>query len=71
MLVIEYDRVFCEISRYAPEQVDTDERMAEKFYAGLRHEIRMALASHVGLTYLESLSRALNIEAAMPNERNT
>ncbi|XP_047979050.1 uncharacterized protein LOC125220967 [Salvia hispanica] len=71
MSVTEYDRVFCEMSRYAPEQVDTDERMAEKFCAGLRHEIRMALASHGGLTYLESLSRALDIEAAMPTERST
>lgn len=71
MSVTEYDRVFCEMSRYAPEQMDTNEKMAEKFCAGLRHEIRMTLASHGGLSYLESLSRALDIEAAMPNLRNT
>ncbi|XP_057787138.1 uncharacterized protein LOC131004466 [Salvia miltiorrhiza] len=43
--------------------------MAKKFCAGPRHEIRMALASHGGLSYTESLSRALDIEAAMPGER--
>ncbi|XP_057768171.1 uncharacterized protein LOC130988364 [Salvia miltiorrhiza] len=69
MSVTQYDRMFCDMSRYAPEQVDTDEKMAEKFCAGLRHEIRMALASHGGLSYTESLSRALDIEAAMPGER--
>ncbi|XP_057791102.1 uncharacterized protein LOC131008226 [Salvia miltiorrhiza] len=61
--------MFCDMSRYAPDQVDTDEKMAEKFCAGLRHENRMTLASHGGLSYTESLSRALDIEAAIPGER--
>ena len=69
MSATEYDRVFCEMSRYVPDQVDTEEKMAEKFRTGLRYEIRMALASHRGLTYPESLSRALDIEAAMPSEK--
>ncbi|XP_042009120.1 uncharacterized protein LOC121757678 [Salvia splendens] len=71
MTVTEYDRLFCDMSRYAPELVDTDEKMAEKFCTGLRSEIRMALASHGGLSYVESLGRALDIEAAMPKERPT
>ena len=71
MSVTEYDRMFCDMSRYAPGQVDTDDKIAEKFCAGLRHEIRMALASHGGLSYSESLSRALDIEAAMPREKST
>ncbi|XP_042031162.1 wall-associated receptor kinase-like 20 [Salvia splendens] len=44
MTVTEYDRALCDMSRYAPEQVNTDEKMSEKFCASLRHEIRMALA---------------------------
>ncbi|XP_042005951.1 uncharacterized protein LOC121754701 [Salvia splendens] len=71
MSVTEYDRLFCDMSRYAPGLVDTDEKMAEKFCTGLRSEIRMALASHGGLSYVESLGRALDIEAAMPKERPT
>lgn len=65
----EYDRVFCDMSHFAPDQVDTDEKMAEKFCTRLRHEIRMALASHGWLSYAESLSRALDIEAAIPGDR--
>ncbi|XP_042045523.1 uncharacterized protein LOC121791735 [Salvia splendens] len=43
--------------------------MAEKFCTGLRHEIRMTLASHGGLSYTEALGRALDIEATMPGEK--
>ncbi|XP_042009140.1 uncharacterized protein LOC121757703 [Salvia splendens] len=71
MSVTDYDRMFCEMARYAPDQVDTDAKMAEKFCTGLRHEIRMTLASHGGLSYTEALGRALDIEAAMPGEKTT
>ncbi|XP_042012067.1 uncharacterized protein LOC121760474 [Salvia splendens] len=53
MTVTEYDRALCDMSRYAPEQVNTDEKMAEKFCDGLRHEIRMALACRGRLSYAE------------------
>ncbi|XP_042012104.1 uncharacterized protein LOC121760512 [Salvia splendens] len=69
MSVIDYERIFTDMSRYAPDQVNTEEKMAEKFCGGLRHEIRMALASHGGLSYSESLQRALAIESAMPVEK--
>ncbi|XP_042012315.1 uncharacterized protein LOC121760756 [Salvia splendens] len=69
MSVTDYDRMLCEMARYAPDQVDTDAKMAEKFCTGLRHEIRMTLASHGGLSYTEALGRALDIEAAMPGEK--
>ncbi|XP_057811844.1 uncharacterized protein LOC131026086 [Salvia miltiorrhiza] len=45
--------------------------MAEKFRSGLRHEIKMALAGHGNLTHSEALSRALDVEAAMPEDRPT
>ncbi|XP_042051465.1 uncharacterized protein LOC121796743, partial [Salvia splendens] len=56
-------------AEYAPEQVNTDEKMVEKFCAGLRHEIRKAFACHGRLSYAESLSRALDVEEAMPREK--
>ncbi|XP_042059745.1 uncharacterized protein LOC121804321 [Salvia splendens] len=69
MSVTEYDRTFFDLSRYGVDQVDTDEKMSEKFCAGLRHEIRVALASRGGLPYSEALKLALDIEAALPKER--
>lgn len=31
MTVTQYDRIFCDMSRYMLKQVDTEEEMAEKF----------------------------------------
>ncbi|XP_041995672.1 uncharacterized protein LOC121745784 [Salvia splendens] len=36
MTVTEYDRALCDMSRYATEQVNTDEKMSEKFCAEKR-----------------------------------
>ncbi|XP_057791109.1 uncharacterized protein LOC131008233 [Salvia miltiorrhiza] len=47
--VTEYDRAFNQLSRYAPLLVDTDEKRAEKFRNGLRHEISISLASQGAL----------------------
>ncbi|XP_041998813.1 uncharacterized protein LOC121748463 [Salvia splendens] len=69
MSVTEYDRTLCDMTRYAPKQVDTDEKLADKFREGLRHEIKMALASRGRLTYAEELALALDVEATMPKER--
>ncbi|XP_057800368.1 uncharacterized protein LOC131015894 isoform X2 [Salvia miltiorrhiza] len=66
--VTEYDRLFVQLSRYAPHLVDTEEKRSEKFRRGLRHEIGMPLASQGILTYAQSLSRARDIEAMMPEE---
>lgn len=69
MTVTEYDRALNKMTRYAPEQVHTDKKLADKFHEGLRHEIRMPLASRGRLPYAEPLDLALDIEAAMPKER--
>ena len=71
MSVTEYDRALCDMTQYAPEQVDTDEKLADKFREGLRHEIKMALAVCGKLTYAEALTLALDVEAAMPKEKVT
>ncbi|XP_047949092.1 uncharacterized protein LOC125194920 [Salvia hispanica] len=68
--VTEYDRALCDMTRYAPEQMDTDEKLADKFREGLRYEIRMALAVRGTLTYAEELALALDVVAAMPKERS-
>ncbi|XP_047942618.1 uncharacterized protein LOC125189380 [Salvia hispanica] len=68
--VTEYDRALCDMTRYAPEQTDTDEKLADKFREGLRPEIRMTLAVSGKLTYAEALALALDVEAAMPKERS-
>ncbi|XP_041995662.1 uncharacterized protein LOC121745773 [Salvia splendens] len=68
MTVTEYDCALCEMTRYAPELVDTDEKMAEKLCAGLKHEIRVAVASRRGLSYSEILACALDVEEVLPKE---
>ncbi|XP_042059597.1 uncharacterized protein LOC121804122 [Salvia splendens] len=69
MSVTEYDRTLCDITQYAPEQVDTEYKLAERFRESLRHEIKMALASRGILTCAGSLTRVLDVEEAMPKER--
>ncbi|XP_042065447.1 uncharacterized protein LOC121808957 [Salvia splendens] len=70
MMVTEYDRTLCEMTRYVPELVDTDKNMAAKFCFGLRPEIRAAVASRRGIPYSEVLGCALYVEEALPkNER--
>ena len=71
MTMTEYDRALCDMTRYAPERVDTDEKLADKFREGLRHEIKMALAVRGRLTYAEALALALDVEAAMSKEKVT
>lgn len=70
MTVMEYDRAFAQLSRYAPHLVDTDASKALKFRNGLRHEISVSLASQGPLTYAQTLSRAMTIESLLPQERN-
>ncbi|XP_042019074.1 uncharacterized protein LOC121766909 [Salvia splendens] len=66
MTVTEYDRALREMTHYAPELVDTDEKMAAKFRSGLRPEIRAAVASRRGDPYSEVLGCALDVEEALP-----
>ncbi|XP_057791004.1 uncharacterized protein LOC131008123 [Salvia miltiorrhiza] len=69
--LLEYDRLFCDLARYTPYRVDTDEKMSELFCAGLRQEIRVVLASQTALSYAEALNRALDMELAMQPEKTT
>ena len=52
--VMEYLDQFTDLSRYAPDDVDTEEKKKEKFLEGLHHELQIVL---VALTFdtLESL----------------
>ncbi|XP_057803080.1 uncharacterized protein LOC131018368 [Salvia miltiorrhiza] len=69
--VAEYDRLFCDLARYAPYRVDTDEKMSELFCSGLKQEIRVVLASQSALSYAEALNRALDMELAMQPEKTS
>ncbi|XP_057803508.1 uncharacterized protein LOC131018819 [Salvia miltiorrhiza] len=69
MTVTEYDRAFNQLFRYAPHLVDTDEKRAKKFRNGLHYEISISLASQGGLTYAQTLNRALTIESLLPKEK--
>lgn len=67
--IAEYDRVFNQLSRYAPDLVSTNVAKADKFRKGLRPEITVPLASHGLLTFAQTLSHAMNIESMLPRER--
>lgn len=71
MTVVEYDRKFSQLSRYASHLVDTDAKKAQRFENGLRPEISCILAGFGSLTYAETLDRAQKIEyRAQPNNVN-
>lgn len=62
MTVVEYDRKFSQLSRYADHLVDTDTKKAQRFEKGLRPEISCILAGLGQLTYAEVLDCAQKIE---------
>lgn len=63
MTVIEYDRKFSQLSRYASHLVDTDAKKTQRFEKRLRSEISCSILAGLGsLTYAEVLDRAQKIE---------
>ena len=53
--LVEYERKFDELSRYAPHLVDIEERKARRFERGLRPELYKAVAMFQFSTYSEIL----------------
>ncbi|KAH6755078.1 hypothetical protein C2S53_018348 [Perilla frutescens var. hirtella] len=67
--VTKYDRVFNQLSRYAPHLVDSDCKKAKKFRKGLKPEISMTLMEHDEMSYAQTLHQALNIENVVGNKQ--
>lgn len=75
--VLEYAQKFNELGEFCPQEMKDEVGKALKFEGGLRSEIRSLLATHLGDTYGNVLSRALKAEAdmkrvaALSNSRNS
>ncbi|KAF7147139.1 hypothetical protein RHSIM_Rhsim03G0184300 [Rhododendron simsii] len=59
MSVSEYDRIFTDLSRFAPHMVDTDARRARRFEAGLKDGLREPIKLLRLHTYADILNVAL------------
>ncbi|XP_022897718.1 uncharacterized protein LOC111411415 [Olea europaea var. sylvestris] len=59
--LIDYERQFEQLSRYAPHLVDTEVKKIRRFENGLRPEIGMIIKSHRFTSYREMLERAHTI----------
>jgi hypothetical protein len=62
MLVSEYRDKFIQLSRYASDEVDDDERKQEHFIEGLNGPLQYALVAHNFPSFQRLLDKALAIE---------
>jgi hypothetical protein len=62
MSVSEYRDKFIQLSRYAPDEVDEDERKQEHFIEGLNGPLQYALVAHTFPSFQKLLHKALAIE---------
>ena len=62
MLVSEYRDKFIQLSRYAPEEVDEDEKKQELFLEGLIGPLNYQLASHTFPSFQKLLDKAIMLE---------
>jgi hypothetical protein len=58
----EYVHQFTELSRYAPEDVNTEEKKVEKFMEGLHPFLRMHLRPHMITKFQDLVNRAIVLE---------
>ena len=58
----EYEKKFTQLSRYAPEMVNTEEKRRKRFLQGLSIEIQDALVTARVETYVEMVEMAQRVE---------
>jgi hypothetical protein len=63
MTVSEYHDNFTQLSRYAPEEVDTDEKHQERFLEGLIGPLNYQLQSHSFPNFQALLNKATGLES--------
>ena len=60
-----YQREFLDLSRYAEEDIPTDERRQEKFCEGLRHDIQRALLALDFPDFATMVNKAILVETGL------
>jgi hypothetical protein len=63
MTVSEYRDRFTQLSRYAPKEVDTDEKRQERFLEGLIGPLNYQLQSHTFANFQTLLNKAIGLES--------
>jgi hypothetical protein len=63
MFVREYCDRFTQLSRYAPEEVDTDKKCQERFLEGLIRPLNYQLQSHNFPNFQTLLNKAIGLES--------
>jgi hypothetical protein len=63
MSVSEYRDHFTQLSRYAPEEVDTDEKSQERFLEGLNRPLNYQLQNHSFPNFQTLLNKAIGLKS--------
>jgi hypothetical protein len=66
----EYMDDFCALSRYAPDDIDTDAKRKEKFLNGLKGELRILLSVAYAPNYQSLLDQAITLDNNIMKEEN-
>ena len=66
----EYMDEFCTLSRYAPEDIDTDAKRKEKFLNGLKGELKIPLSVAYAPNYQALLDQAITLDNNIRKEEN-
>jgi hypothetical protein len=66
----EYMDDFCSMSRYAPEDIDTDAKRKDKFLNGLKGELKIPLLVAYEPSYLAMLDQAVTLDNNIRKEEN-
>ena len=69
MFVEKYTYKFMELARYAPEEVDKDEKKQDMFKKGLNPELRTLLTPQIYPDFNTLMNMAILIERAKAEER--
>jgi hypothetical protein len=70
MSVGEYRDRFTQLSRYAPEEVDADEKRQERFLEGLIGPLNYQLQSHTFPNFQTLLNKAIGLESRNTRPNN-
>jgi hypothetical protein len=66
----EYMDDFCSLSRYAPEDINTDAKRKDKFLKGLKGELKIPLSVAYAPRYQALLDQAVNLDNNIRKEEN-
>ena len=66
----EYMDDFCALSRYAPDDIDTDAKRKEAFLKGLKGELKIPLSVAYAPTYQSLLDQAITLDNNIKKEEN-